>query len=93
MTRSARARYAEALEVLLKGRIAKVVKERDWELLKEVARLAQADAPVDLAATDPALFRTWRDAVTRYHKAGWTAMTPERVTAVWLEESPKKETA
>jgi hypothetical protein len=82
MTRSARARYAEALDVLLRGRVAKVVKERDWELLEEVAQLAQSDAPSDLAVTDPALFQAWRDAVTRFHKAGWTNMTPERVASV-----------
>ena len=89
MTRSARARYAEALDILLRGRIATVAKERDWELLEEVARLAQADAPTELAVTDPALFKAWRDAVTRFHKAGWTAMTPERVVAVRREEESR----
>ncbi len=82
MTRSTRALHVEALDILLRGRVAKVVKERDWELLEEVARLAQADAPPDLAATDPALFQAWRDAVTRFHKAGWTRMTPERVAEI-----------
>jgi uncharacterized protein with gpF-like domain len=82
MTRSARALYTEALDALLRGRVAKVVKERDWDLLEEVARLAHADAPPDLAATDPALFQAWRDAVTRFHKAGWTNMTPDRVAQV-----------
>jgi hypothetical protein len=66
--RSARTLYVEALEVLLKGQVARVARDRDWELLREVARLAT-----------PALFRTWREAVTRYHLAGWTNMTPERV--------------
>lgn len=56
-----------------------VVKQRDWELLGEVARLASQDAPADLAVTDPALFQSWRAAVTRYHLRGWTKMTPERV--------------
>lgn len=55
---------------------------RDWELLAEIARLATDDAPTELAATDPALFKAWRDAVTRYHRAGWTNMTPERVREV-----------
>lgn len=89
MTRSARARYAEALDVLLRSRIAKVAKERDWELLEEVARLAQTDAPTELAVTDPALFAAWREAVTRFHKAGWTAMTPERVAAVRRDEESR----
>jgi hypothetical protein len=90
MTRSARALHVEALDILLHGRVAKVVKERDWALLEEVARLAQADAPPDLAATDPALFQAWRDAVTRFHKAGWTNMTPERVAEIRQEAMPAK---
>lgn len=43
--RSARTLYVDA-------------KARDWELLREVSRMAQEDAPHDLAFTDPALFRT-----------------------------------
>ncbi|MBP0439134.1 hypothetical protein [Tianweitania sediminis] len=59
--------------------MSSLVKERRWELLAEVARLASEDAPTDLAVTDPALFKSWREAVTRYHLRGWTRMTPERV--------------
>jgi hypothetical protein len=59
--------------------MAEIAVARDWELLREVARLAQTDAPVVLASTDPALFATWRAAVTKYHLKGWTHMTPERV--------------
>ena len=61
MTRTARGLYVEALDALLRGRMAEVAVARDWELLREVARLAQDDAPLELAATDPALFTTWRD--------------------------------
>lgn len=82
MNRSARARHTEALDALLRSRMAAVVLARDWELLGEVARLAQEDAPTDLAVTDPAFFKAWRDAVTRYHRAGWTNMTPERIAEV-----------
>jgi len=62
--------------------MAEIAVARDWELLREVARLAQQDAPLALATTDPALYETWRSAVTRYHLKGWTHMTPERVDAV-----------
>jgi hypothetical protein len=72
----------DALDALLKGRMAEIAVARDWELLREVARLAQQDAPRELASTDPALYETWRAAVTRYHLKGWTHMTPERVDAV-----------
>ena len=77
-----RALYVAALDALLKGQMAKVAVARDFRLLEEIAKLAQQDAPKDLAATDPALFTSWRAAVTRYHLAGWTNMTPERVAAL-----------
>jgi len=82
VTRTARTLHVDALDVLLRGRMAEVAVARDWELLREVARLAQADAPAALAATDPALFATWRTAVTMYHLKGWTHVTPERVDAI-----------
>ncbi len=82
MTRTARTLYVDALDVLLRGRMAEIAVARDWELLREVAQLAQHDAPVVLASTDPALFATWRAAVTKYHLKGWTHMTPERVDAI-----------
>jgi predicted ATPase len=62
--------------------MAEIAVAREWELLREVARLAQQDAPLVLSSTDPALFATWRAAVTKYHLKGWTQMTPERVDMV-----------
>jgi hypothetical protein len=82
VSRTARTLYVDALDALLKGRMAEIAVARDWELLREVARLAQQDAPLELASTDPALYETWRAAVTKYHLKGWTHMTPERVDAV-----------
>lgn len=82
MTRTARTLYVTALDALLEGRMAEIAVARDWELLREVARLAQQDAPAELASTDPALFATWRSAVTKYHLKGWTNMTPERIDAI-----------
>jgi hypothetical protein len=82
VNRTARTLYLDALDALLKGRMAEIAVARDWELLREVARLAQEDAPLDLASTDPALYETWRAAVTKYHLKGWTHMTPDRVDAV-----------
>jgi hypothetical protein len=82
VNRTVRTLYVDALDALLKGRMADIAVARDWELLREVARLAQQDAPLELAATDPALYESWRAAVTRYHLKGWTHMTPERVDAV-----------
>ena len=64
MTRTARTLHVDALDVLLRGRMAEVAVARDWELLREVARLAQQGAPLALASMDSALFATWRAAVT-----------------------------
>jgi hypothetical protein len=88
MGRSPRELYVDALHSLLCGRMAAAVRARDWELLREVARLAEQDAPLNLAATDPALFRSWRAAVTKFHVAGWTNMTPDRVDQVRAHEMP-----
>ncbi len=82
MNRTACTLCVEALDALLKGRMAEIAAARDWDLLREVAHLAQQDAPLELASTDPALYRTWRAAVTKYHLKGWTLMTPERVDAI-----------
>ncbi len=74
--------YVNALDALLKDEIAKVVQKKDFVLLKEIARLAQQDAPTHLAATDPSLYTSWRNAVTRFHIAGWTEVTPEKISKV-----------
>ena len=93
MTDDSRALYVSALDALLKGEMAKVALRRDFRLLAEIARLAQSDAPLELAATDPALFNSWRAAVTRYHVAGWTNMTPERVATLAAQLQPKSSQA
>ena len=82
MTRTARTLYVEALDALLKGRMAEIAVARDWELLRELARLAIEDAPASLSSTDPALFAAWRSAVTKYHLKGWTNMTPDRIDQI-----------
>ncbi|MHC2844920.1 hypothetical protein [Bradyrhizobium diazoefficiens] len=72
----------QALDCLLDCRWADVAVARDWPLLREIAALAQADAPTDLLPGQPDLFRRWREAVTKFHLSGWSYMTPERVVAV-----------
>jgi len=87
MSRSKRSLRVEALDALIRGRIAAVAKARDWELLEEIARLAEADAPVEMAASDPAMYATLRAAITRFHLGGWSAMTAERVREVAREHA------
>jgi hypothetical protein len=88
MSRSRRDLYVAALDVLLRSKMAAVARNRDWELLREVARLADEDAPKVMAVTDPALFQSWRAAVTRFHIAGWGSMTPHRVDDVQRRAAP-----
>lgn len=78
---------ARAIDCLLDGRMAEVAVARDWELLREIAALAQADAPTDLLPADTELFKRWREAVTRYHLSGWSRMTPENVERVAATQS------
>ena len=72
----------EALDCLLAGRMADVAVARDWELLREIARLAEDGPPVGLASSDAKLFERWRAAVTDFHLKGWSQMTPQRVDDV-----------
>ena len=55
--------------------------------------LAASDAPHDLAVADPALFKAWREAVTRFYLAGWTNMTPERVDEAGRSATERRSTA
>ncbi len=82
MNRTKRVLRVEALDALIRNRIVAVAKARDWELLEEIAVIAASDAPIDLAATDPTMFVAIRSAITRFHLAGWSHMTPDRVRAV-----------
>lgn len=82
MERGPRALRVEAQDALIRGKVAAAALRRDWELLEEIARIVAQDAPHDLAVTDPARFTALRNAITRFHLAGWTHMTPERVRAV-----------
>ena len=73
----------EALDCLLAGRMADIAVACDWELLREIARLAEDGPPVGLASSDPKLFERWRAAVTDFHLKGcWSQMTPQRVDEV-----------
>jgi hypothetical protein len=44
--------------------MADVAVAREWELLREIARLAEDRPPVGLASSDPKLFERWRAAAT-----------------------------
>jgi hypothetical protein len=90
MARSKRSLKIEALDALIRSRMAAVVLARDWELLEAIARLVETNEPLDWAASDPAMFATLRSAITRFHLKGWSAMTSERVRRVAGTALPAK---
>ncbi|MBF0374659.1 MAG: hypothetical protein HQL39_14745 [Alphaproteobacteria bacterium] len=90
MSRGKRSLRVEAQDALLCGKMAAVAKARDWELLEEMARIAEADAPIEMAATDPAMYETLRAAITKFHLKGWSNMTAERVREVAAKEIARK---
>jgi len=50
------------------------LKERRWADVAAVVRYARRDVPQDLAMTDPALYQTLRDQVTRFFLRGGGAL-------------------
>ena len=57
------------------------LKEKRWAEVAAVVRYAQRDVPRELAATDPALFRTLREQVTRFFLRGGGAISLEILQA------------
>jgi hypothetical protein len=45
--------------------------QKRWTDLEALIEFVQKDAPLDLAQTDPALFRTLRAAITEYYIRGY----------------------
>lgn len=54
--------------------IAAALKERRWADVGAAVEFAEADLPKDLAITDPALYRTLREAITRFYLRGGGAL-------------------
>lgn len=51
--------------------IAEALRNREWELLAEVADTIKAGIPADLAQTDPARFQLWMKGLTYCYLIGW----------------------
>ena len=54
--------------------IARALKERRWADVGAAVEFAETDLPKDLAITDPALYRTLRDALTTFYLRGGGAL-------------------
>jgi len=59
--------------------IAKALKERRWADVGVAVEFAQNDLPKDLAITDPALYRSLREAITNFYLRGGGALNLEKL--------------
>jgi len=50
------------------------LKEKRWADVAALVRYVRRDVPADLAMTDPALYKTLRDQITRFHLRGGGAL-------------------
>ncbi len=57
------------------------LKQRRWAEVAALVRYARRDVPIELAATDPALFRTLREQITRFFLRGGDVLSPEKLAA------------
>ncbi len=53
--------------------------EKRWAALAALARFARRAAPPELAQTDPALYRTLREQITRFFLRGGDVLSPEKL--------------
>lgn len=59
--------------------VAKALRDRRWADVGYAVEFAEADLPKDLAITDPALYRTLRDAITRFYLRGGGSLNLEKL--------------
>lgn len=56
-------------------------RDKRWAELLALVRFAKRDVPCDLAATDPALYRTLREQITRFYLRGGRMFSEEQLAA------------
>jgi hypothetical protein len=56
--------------------------QKRWAELAALVRFAQRDAPLELAQTDPALYRELRGQITRFFLRGGDAFSLEKLEAL-----------
>ena len=57
-------------------------REKRWAELAAVVRFARRDVPVQLAQTDPALYRQLREQITRFFLRGGDVFSLEQLEAL-----------
>lgn len=58
------------------------LREKRWAELAALVRFARRDVPVDLAQTDPALYRQLREQITRFFLRGGDVLSAEKLEAL-----------
>ena len=61
------------------------LKEKRWADVAALVRYARKDVPVQLATTDPALYRTLREQVTRFFLRGGGALNLAKLESLAAE--------
>lgn len=56
--------------------------QKRWAELAALVRFARRDVPVELAQTDPALYRQLRDQITRFFLRGGDAFSLEKLESL-----------
>lgn len=59
--------------------IPSYLKARRWEELAALVEFAKKDAPQSLIPTDPALYQTLRQQITKYRLSGWSCLNLNRL--------------
>lgn len=63
------------------------LKERRWEELAALVEFANRDAPQSLIPTDPALYQTLRQQITKYRLSGWSCLNLKRLRELALNQA------
>lgn len=66
--------------------LARALRERRWTDVLAAAEIASGEVDHDLALTDPALYRTLRDAITKYHLRGYGGLDVQSLRLIAARE-------
>ncbi|MBC7981281.1 MAG: hypothetical protein H7Y36_12030 [Armatimonadetes bacterium] len=66
--------------------LAQAILDKRWSDVAATVAFAEADAPVDLASTDPGLYREIRENITRFYLRGGGSLNLQKLRA--LSNSP-----
>jgi len=61
--------------------IPRALRARQWADLAAAREIVERDVDPRLALTDPALYRSLREAITEFHLIGWTALDADALRA------------